>query len=1124
MPEIITGRAYSLMRSILYEKIRCAAADRDVLLIIPDQFSFETDKNLYKAIGAKLFNSIKTAGISALCEKIGREYGSDASAPADDNSKLIAMYKAQSKLRGPESSLIYYGRSLLRPSFVSDCIDIVSRFSRSGASPETVRAIAETSPSGAVRLTDIAVIYDAYRKELISMGLRDNLSETAYSAELALKNGYFKGKTVFFDAFTDFSADELLLVNAVVKSADSVTFSLLYDSDARGSEQFAETTRTLEKLRKISQDCNKILTETSADGEADVSVFRHIDHNYFDHNPEKIFSNDLVKVVSAADIYEESDYIGAEISHLVSDKSNGLTYNDIAVLCGSLEEDNSIIAASCERYDIPYFVDLKTSGLDSVPGRYLVSVLDACSGKSYKTEKLLRLIKSPLSSFFFYDALDLEEFCIKWSIEGDRWKEPFIVTGERAQSHRIEDNRKRIIEPLEKFRNASADATAGEICEALYILLDELEMSKQIYSYVKTAAKNNITEAEADRSFKQVWLGIVGAIKTIYSEMKDDKISFRAFSELLTLMIGSIKLSSPPQKADCVRIGDADHSVMSGVKVLFIMQANEGKFPSDAKKSQILSSNDIKALSEKNIEIDLSPILQINSERLTLYTSLTLPSDRLYISYSLADRTGSPCAPSTLPQNMKDLFEDDISLSVSDLPLDYFCMSRKTAFYTYLEHSKDKSREIAEIRRSLELDDEYAQKLQFIDTVAMSGDERISKLYAQKVFFPRNDIDLSATRVSDYYKCPFYYFCKHGLRFSTTSKINMGHLYVGLIVHYCLEHIMSREENGVRVYDPQFVNRNDDELYELVSKFADEYVADEMGGSYSKDLAFESTLQRLKKSTTYIAINFRDELKGSLFLPAAFEFDLTNKNKEPILTVPIDDETYINIRGSIDRVDLYKAESNVWVRIVDYKTGDQEFKKSEVYHGLDLQMLIYLLAVTSAESSLGSDLLPAGIMYSHLKSVKPDLSPFEVEMMEKDGILEEKLRLVRAGNYKPDGVMCGDEISAALNNSDNGIYTVFKSGKGENSGNAPVSTEEVIAMEEFALQKVVNMAERLKDGDIKADPIRTFGKNNYEKIPCTYCDFRPMCKNASPLEPRTAWSEDSKLFDSAISEMIESGS
>ena len=67
MLEFITGGAFSTREELLQKRIKKAAQDgREVLCIIPDQYSFEFDRQLYSALGARLFNRIKSAGFPKL--------------------------------------------------------------------------------------------------------------------------------------------------------------------------------------------------------------------------------------------------------------------------------------------------------------------------------------------------------------------------------------------------------------------------------------------------------------------------------------------------------------------------------------------------------------------------------------------------------------------------------------------------------------------------------------------------------------------------------------------------------------------------------------------------------------------------------------------------------------------------------------------------------------------------------------------------------------------------------------------------------------------------------------------------------------------------------------------------
>lgn len=1128
MPKLIYGRAHSRRREIFFENVKAAARQGRVLVIVPDQYSFEMEKQLYRHLGAKLFNGIESAGITTLCERIRREFGGSDKSYADDGTRVIAMYRAQSRLRREGTALVSCGKSLLKPQFVSDSIALISQLVRAGASPEAVMLSAETSSAGSPRLKDMSVIYKAYMDELKLMGLTDDLSEIARAADMARQNGYFKGKTVFFDNFTGFSADELKLVDAAAAQADDMVFSVLYDSVSGGSDVFAQTGRTISRLERIVADHGKKLEPVAAGGAAGQSrPLLHINNEYFSYSPAKLVLEDepsktdlkeRVKVGTASDIYEECDYICAEIVRLT--RECDYKYRDIAVITGALGDAADVISASAARYDIPYFVDRTSSALNTLPSRYLLSILDAAVSREYRTEKLMRIVKSPLSPFFDYDANDLEEFCMVWGVEGDMWLEPFTPGGDKKVKARIEENRRRLIDPIEQFRKSSKDAPAKEVCKALFTLLDSFKVSDRIYSQVRSLKLENETEVEFLRSFKQVWLGMVGAVKTIYEQMGDTVISLRSFYELLQLMLDSIVISSPPQKADCILIGDADRSRLSDVKVLFIMQANDGIFPRKVTRSGILRDGDIKLLEKNDIELELSPTVQLDSERIALYSAITAPSERLYVTYSLLNASGDAAVPSTLPPAICALFSEDITVNITQLPQDFFCTSYSTAFNSCLEHFKDNSQVAANVRESLSDNSYYSGKLSYITDYAGQKTEQLEEDTALRLFFPDN-VALNSTCINDYYKCPFMYFCKYGLDLKTKQKVDMSALYFGNIVHYCLEMIMSVEKDGKRVYDTGFPRMTDKQIRDSISRFADDFVEREMGGSYGKTLTFRDALSRLKSSVAHMAMNFRDEMKDSQFLPAAFEYRLRDDDGEALLSVNIDG-TKVALKGIVDRADIFHTDKGDWIRIVDYKSGKQKFSEERIYNGLDLQMIIYLLALTKGKTGLtDGELLPGGISYSHTRFVEPAFNCREVYDHEQAGDLGAELLLTRAKTYKPDGVMDGSKVVRdALNLDMSGVYTVFSfTSKGELSAEGKRSSltrEELKAMELFALDKVEDMGISLKNGSISPDPIEHKGS-----LPCSYCDYRALCKNALPLNPRKVQKSDATALREEIAEIVE---
>lgn len=67
--------------------------------------------------------------------------------------------------------------------------------------------------------------------------------------------------------------------------------------------------------------------------------------------------------------------------------------------------------------------------------------------------------------------------------------------------------------------------------------------------------------------------------------------------------------------------------------------------------------------------------------------------------------------------------------------------------------------------------------------------------------------------------------------------------------------------------------------------------------------------------------------------------------------------------GRIDRVDTMETDDGkLYVRVIDYKTGNTSFDLVSLYHGLQLQLMIYMDGALTVEQNKhkDKDVIPAG--------------------------------------------------------------------------------------------------------------------------------------------------------------------
>ncbi|MBR1563477.1 MAG: ATP-dependent nuclease subunit B, partial [Ruminococcus sp.] len=231
MLEFICGGTYSKREEVFLEMVKTAAqSNKNVICIIPDQYSFEFDRTLYKAVGVKLFNRIRTIGFNRLSEILATKYGGSVQS-CDDHIKTILMFRAIKALSG-SGNVKFYRKNLDKPAFIGECLELVQSLRESGITPEMLKASAE-SHGGVLeaKLSDLSEIYRNFMEELDKNEMTDSLSSLARACEQADKNEFFKDTCVFISSFTSFTHDELRMCDIALSQCDDMTVSLVIDED-----------------------------------------------------------------------------------------------------------------------------------------------------------------------------------------------------------------------------------------------------------------------------------------------------------------------------------------------------------------------------------------------------------------------------------------------------------------------------------------------------------------------------------------------------------------------------------------------------------------------------------------------------------------------------------------------------------------------------------------------------------------------------------------------------------------------------------------------------------------------------------------------------------------------------
>ena len=350
-------------------------------------------------------------------------------------------------------------------------------------------------------------------------------------------------------------------------------------------------------------------------------------------------------------------------------------------------------------------------------------------------------------------------------------------------------------------------------------------------------------------------------------------------------------------------------------------------------------------------------------------------------------------------------------------------------------------------------------------------------------------LHLSPSSFEKYVKCPFSYYCSSVLRLRESKIADFRSNDMGTFVHYVLEHLIKEciptEEGQDFADDETIIKMTDEAVERYVKSVCPSYLLD--------DPKIKHTYSRLRSLSLLLVKNVIEEFSASDFRPAFFELHADGKGTNPApLFFKLDDGATVSFSGMVDRVDIYSKDGEVYLRVVDYKTGTKQFSLSDVDRGVNLQMLLYLFTLCKNRSkefkrSIGleaeKEAIPAGVMY--LSS--------NIALIEVDDYIdpEEVMKRAAAGVERSGVILNEADVLLAMNREldANFLAGIKKNKDGELKGDALASADTFADIYERLEGVIVKFASALYSGNADAKPLR-HGKS----IPCTYCEARPICR------------------------------
>lgn len=1108
--KIILGRAGCGKSTYMLDDIE---ENSDAVYIVPEQFSFSAEKKLINAFGVVGLGNPQVLSFMRLADLVFSKYGAPAFISDSASFEMLVSYCANS-IRAERLQL--FDGLVKKSDLAATASALITTFKRYRITAPMLRdAIKKADePLLKKKLSDSLTVYEEYLESLNEAGVNDkNDTLSTLAAILADEDcDYLSGKKIYIDQFSDFDPSQYECIKVMLSRAQEVCVSLCTD----GSAPFDTVNRTLNSLLRLAKECSCTVTvpiEIDGAMHGAKPMIKHLEKCYFDDEAAQLAGSDgSISLFCGKNRFSEIHHVARNIVRLVRDE--GMRYRDISIIARDAEIYKGIVERVFPFYDIPVFIDKKIPLSAHCVTLFITSILDIAAG-GFTYENIFSYIKSPFSPLSRDEADELENYCLASGVRHYSWGKPFRAnyavydpdnnTTSRALTEeklgRINSLRERVYSPLASLiSNLDRKAPAEDTCRHLFDFFSKIGLEEKIESYALQLEEDG--ENLYALQTKQVYNILVDIFTDICSVLGKKELTLHQFHTTVMAGLDSVEIGTIPISSDCVTLGSIDRIKGHGARAVFLVGANSGIFPAAPTESGLFTDEDKSTLEKMGIEMPPSLSNLAKSEQLLIYDALTCAGEKLYVSYAAADSLSNALLPSEIVERIRTLFPDiPFSDDLTALPDDISMISSKKAVFDMLA---SKLREYAFGKKPLSpamsaaayyfsKDEVYGPLLKealtltgFENAAAPIDAELLSKAIGE-------NMKTSVTRLESYNKCPFSYFARYLLRLEPKRMFEVSVSDSGSFLHDFLDRfshfvLQSVDENGNplswHTIDNDFIRINTPKILQEVLCAVNPGMLE-----IPRIKALFDRLCRVAVQSVYV---LRRHIVKSDFVPLGYEISFDEDGRFKPTKIILDDGKTVTLRGRIDRADEFTmtmpdGSGGKFVRIVDYKSSDKTLSLSDVYHGVQLQLFVYLSNLCENGYS------PAGILYYNLSDPIVEVNPDATE----DEILQK-----RFDERRMSGIVLSENDMA------------------EHMGSAEtLKTKKTATAKNFNsmfkhLNKVIkNTAEDIYGGKF---PIRC------SSDACTWCEFGSLCRFEESFAGCSV-RDDEKLKDDEVWSLLEGG-
>ena len=1104
---IWTGRAGSGKTTEILREIAalCREGTGRQILLVPELNSHQMERRLAAATGNHGARTAEVLTFSRLADRVFSEVGGLAQQMLTPAGQLLTLQEAARRVQGGLSA---WNGLADKPELLKEALRLVDECKTCAVAPEALFAASEECEDAALaaKLSDLAQLLTAYER-LCDESLPDPRDRLTHLRDRLAESHVLDGAAVYLDGFLGFTPQELAVIDAML--AAGVPLAAAITCDTAYPEIFVTGCKTVKTLTRMAKRHNRTAEQIDLGAskiarpaglaalEAESLLPVRTPHEG---------ACEGVRLYAAASPFDECEHAAAYIRRKVRDE--GARYRDFVVCARDIEPYTALLAMAMARYDVPVFLAEKPDLLSRPPMALVTGALDAAQSY-FKYEDLFGCLKTGLTSLTRDEVDRLENYVLTWNIRGGAWERDWTEHPDgyglpfddrsRAELAGLNELRARAIAPFSALREALKGENPASGCvHALYGFLLAVDTPGRMSA--RAAAHEAAGRLQLADEYRQLWEILVSAMEQFAWVCGDTPLTAERFAQLFRLVLGEYDVGTIPVSLDRVTCGNIERACLENAKYVILLGVNDGLVPKAPSSTSLLSDMDRDKLDALGVELKASGAERLLMEQETLYRALACPTDELLLSWHLTDASGGETRPSYFIGTVQDLLPGvPFSAHQTETVRDRLQAERPAVELACAYLSGDRT---AAVRAAYDYyrDDERVHNAaaQRRGRGPLVSPHTIDGLYGKS-------LNLTASRVDTFYSCRFAFFMQYGLKAKPRKAARFDALETGTFIHYVLEHALDalgKLEGGAAAADGQTVKR-------VCRAAVRQYVQEELGGLETKTARFRYLFQRLVRTVEQILDNVLEELRVSDFAPIDYEVDFSRGGDLPPVECA-DGGLSVSLSGKVDRVDGYIKNGRLYLRVMDYKSGKKSFSLSDIWYGLNMQLIIYLYALQQEgldryrqrlEAEL-NEIVPAGVLYVPVRDELPD-APRDVD--------EDALRAMRDKALRRSGLLSDDmELIEAMEHGLEGggrfIPVTIKTKKGEDeptlaAKSAVADLAKFGRLARYTHEKLLEMGRELRNGSVTADPCKKDKNSSY----CDWCEFRAACRFDETAGDKARW-------------------